>query len=161
MQKYHVHNHPEREIKSDTEIAEILKKGKYTVISMCKDNDPYIVTMSYGYDAEKKALYFHSSPEGLKLDFIAGNPRVCATVIEDGGYVQGECEHNFRTVVFRGIMTIVTDADEKKHGMNILLTHLEESSEVVLEKLRKSEGFYHKMNILKLDIQQIHGKEGK
>jgi nitroimidazol reductase NimA-like FMN-containing flavoprotein (pyridoxamine 5'-phosphate oxidase superfamily) len=46
-----------------------------------------IVTLSYGYDSEKKTLYFHSAKKGLNWDFINSNKRVCATVIEDGGYI--------------------------------------------------------------------------
>ena len=161
MQKYHLHNRPNREIKSDSEIYEILNNGKYAVISMCRDNEPYVVTLSYGYDSENNSLYFHCSPQGLKLDFITANSQVCATVIEDGGYITNECGHNYRTVVFWGIMKIVTDIDEKKHGMKILLNHLEYNSEIIKDKLQKSDDFYSKMEVLKLDITQIYGKAGR
>ena len=73
MQKYHLHNRPNREITSQIEITEILKKGKYAVISMCAENEPYIVTLSYGFDKLKNILYFHCSKQGLKLDFIKSN----------------------------------------------------------------------------------------
>jgi nitroimidazol reductase NimA-like FMN-containing flavoprotein (pyridoxamine 5'-phosphate oxidase superfamily) len=161
MQQYHLHNRPNREIKSDTEIYDILKNGKYSVISMCRDNEPYIVTLSYGFDSENKSLYFHCAPHGLKLDFIVTNSQVCATVIEDGGYVINECGHNYKTVVFWGKMTIVTDLNEKIHGMNVLLNHLESDSVVIKDKLLKSNDYYSKMVILRLDITQIHGKEGR
>jgi uncharacterized protein len=161
MQQYHLHNRPNREIKSDSEIYDIIKNGKFSVISMCRDNEPYIVTLSYGFDSESKSLYFHCAPNGLKLDFIKTNPQVCATVIEDGGYVINECGHNYRTVVFWGVMTIVTDLDEKMHGMSVLLDHLESDSVVIKDKLLKSNDYYSKMVVLKLDITQIHGKEGR
>jgi hypothetical protein len=48
MKQYHLQNRPDREITSDEEITGILRKGKYAVISMCRDNEPYIVTLSYG-----------------------------------------------------------------------------------------------------------------
>lgn len=161
MQQYHLHNRPNREIKSESEIYEILKNGKYSVISMCRDNEPYIVTLSYGFDSESKSLYFHCAPHGLKLDFIEKNPHVCATVIEDGGYVANECGHNYRTVVFWGSMTILTDLEEKIHGMGIILNHLESDGVVIKDKLLKSNDYYSKMAVLKLDILQIHGKEGR
>lgn len=161
MQQYHLHNRPNREIKSDTEIYDILKNGKFCVISMCRENEPYIVTLSYGFDSECKSLYFHCAPQGLKLDFIGTNSQVCATVIEDGGYVKNECGHNYRTVVFWGRMTIVADLEEKIHGMSVLLNHLESDSVVIKDKLLKSNDYYSKMVLLKLDIKQIHGKEGR
>jgi uncharacterized protein len=161
MQNYHLHNRPNREIKSDSEIYEILKNGKYSIISMCRDNEPYIVTLSYGYDSDTNSLYFHCSPHGLKLDFIRANSQVCATVIEDGGYIANECGHNYRTIVLWGNLRIVTDIDDKKHGMKIILNHLEQRSEIIKDKLQKSDEFYSKMEVLKLDITQIHGKAGR
>jgi nitroimidazol reductase NimA-like FMN-containing flavoprotein (pyridoxamine 5'-phosphate oxidase superfamily) len=128
---------------------------------MCRDNEPYIVTLSYGFDVKEKVLYFHCALNGLKLDFINYNEKVCATVIEDGGYVTGECAHEYKTAVFSGNMNIVNDLEEKMHGMRILLNHLEKEDAVVKEKMLKSESFYSKMNILKLDIKQIHAKAGR
>ena len=109
MKQYHLLNRPNREITSDEEITGILKKGKYAVISMCRDNEPYIVTLSFGYDAESNALYFHTAKAGLKLDFLNQNSLVCATVIEDGGYVPDVCEHVYKSVVFWGTMEVVQD----------------------------------------------------
>jgi nitroimidazol reductase NimA-like FMN-containing flavoprotein (pyridoxamine 5'-phosphate oxidase superfamily) len=161
MEKYHLHNRPDRELTNPQEITEILKNGKFTTISMCRNNEPYIVTLSYGYDATENALYFHCAPQGLKLDFLASNPQICATVIEDGGYVETQCEHNFRSVVFRGTMHRVSDPELKKHGMEVLLRHLEPDNAVVAEKLAKTENYYSRMEILKLEISQIHAKAGK
>lgn len=161
MKQYHLKNRPNREITEEQEITEIIKKGKFAVISMCRSNEPYIVTLSYGYDLATNSLYFHSAKSGLKLDFIYQNPHVCATIIEDGGYVADECGHNYRTVVFWGTMAIVSDPEEKKHGMKVLLNHLESNETVIAEKLLKSEEYYSKMEILKLDINQIHGKAGR
>lgn len=161
MQQYHLLNRPDREIRSAPELHEILKNGKFAVISMCRNNEPYIVTLSYGFDTESRSLYFHCAPQGLKLEFAGENPRVCATVIEDHGYVKNECGHNYRTVVFRGIMTVVDDPEEKIHGMNVLLNHLESDDSVKKQKLLKSKDFYSKMVILKLAITQLNGKEGR
>ena len=161
MQKYHMKNRPDRELSNETEIEAILKSGKYTVISMCRNDKPYIVILSCGYDSVKNALYFHCSTSGLKLDFIKANSQVCATIIEDGGYISDECGHHYRTAVFRGTMKIVSDLDEKKHGMKVLLNHLENKPFLIKEKLLMSDDFYSKMEILRLDIAEIHGKAGR
>ena len=96
---------------------------------MCRDNEPYIVTLSYGYDAKAHALYFHVAVCGLKLEFIKQNPSVSGTVIEDLGYKKTQCEQKYRSVVFRGKMYEVDGLAEKKHGLNILLNHLEDDIE--------------------------------
>lgn len=161
MKQYHLQNRPNREITSDEEITGILRKGKYAVISMCRDNEPYIVTLSYGYDAESNSLYFHTAKSGLKLEFLNQNSLVCATVIEDGGYVMDVCEHVYKSVVFWGNMEVVTDMDEKRHGMNVLLNHLEEKESVIKGYMLKSEDRYSVMDVLRLKITQIHGKAGR
>lgn len=161
MQKYHLHNRPDRELTDPQEILEILQNGKFATISMCRNNEPYIVTLSYGYDATENAIYFHCAPQGLKIDFLAANSKVCATIIEDGGYVETMCEHNFRSVVFWGNMHRVNDPEQKKYGMGVLLRHLEPDNTVVAEKLAKSESHYSRMELLRLEITEIHGKAGK
>jgi hypothetical protein len=49
MAEYHL-SKPERQIKDEKEILRLLKNGKYAVIAMCRNNEPYAVTLSYGYD---------------------------------------------------------------------------------------------------------------
>ena len=159
--KYHLINRPNRELKDEAEIKKILKEGKYTTISMCRENEPYIVTLSYGYDEERNALYFHSAKKGLKLEFLKANKNICATIIEDGGYVMDECAHEYRSVVFWGEMHVVTDIAEKRHGMGILLNHLEEKDTKIAEMMQKSEkGFVANMEVLRLDIKEVSGKVG-
>lgn len=38
----------EKEITNRVKIYDILKRGKYTILSLCRDNEPYVVTLSYG-----------------------------------------------------------------------------------------------------------------
>jgi len=161
MESYHLKNRPNREITSDAEIQELLKKGKFVVISMCRNNEPYIVTLSYGYSPENNTMYFHCAKQGMKLDFMASNPSVCATVIEDGGYVPDECEHHYKTAVFRGQMSIVDDLLEKQHGMSVLVNHLESTPEAIQRLLLKSDEAFSRMDVLKLEISQITAKVGK
>lgn len=161
MKQYHLHNRPNRELTNKSDIDRILNEGRFAVISMCLKNEPYIVTLSYGYDSQNETLYFHCAKKGLKLDFLNSNQNVCATVIKDKGYLMNECGHEYESVVFWGDMQIVNDLYEKKHGMSILLHHLEESESVINEKQLKSDDYYSKMEILKLKIRQIRGKAGR
>ena len=158
MPKYHIRK-KEKEITDKNLLSEILRQGKYVVVSMCRDNEPYGVTLSYGYDENKNALFFHCSPEGLKLDFIHQNPNVCATVIEDRGYKMGDCSHAYRSVVFWGKMYQIHDLAEKKHAINVLLEHLEDEPDIVREKSLKSDDDYKEVGILRLDITEMTGKK--
>jgi hypothetical protein len=148
----------EREIKDKEELIEILKQGKHAVISMCRNNEPYLVTLSYGYDIDKNSLYFHTAAKGLKIDFMNQNPSVCATVIDDNGYVMNECDHKFSSVVFWGEMCVVQDMEEKKHGMKILLNHLEDDPKELKEKFLKDDETLKNVTFLRLDIKELTGK---
>ena len=160
LQRYHMHK-KEREITDRDVLVDILNEGQYVVIAMCRENEPYIVTLSYGYDREAHALYFHTALEGLKLDLIEQNPRVCGTVIEDRGYIQGECAHAYRSLVLWGEMCVVDDVDEKRRGMEILIDHLERDPDPIKHKHLQKADAYERVNILRLDIQHMTGKQGR
>jgi len=158
MPKYHMQK-KDREITDQNELMEILKQGKYATISMFRGNEPYIVTLNYGYDENKNALYFHCAKKGLKIDFIKENPDVCGTIIQDLGYMTDECEQKYRSVVFWGGMFFIEDLEEKKHGIDVLINHLEKNPEKVKEKSIKSEQSYKDVGILRLDIKELSGKK--
>ena len=159
MTKYHMRR-VEKEIKDKENLIEILKRGKYAIISMCKKNEPYIVTLSYGYNEETNSLYIHCSKEGQKIDFLNFNPYICGTVIEDNGYEEG-CGQAFRSIVFRGKIKIIEDIKEKKRGFEVLLNHLEKDPNRMREKFFKKEDTYQNTGMLRLDITDITGKEEK
>jgi len=150
----------EKEIADKSVLFAVLKRGKYAVISLCRENLPYIVTMSYGFDEQRNALYFHSALKGLKLEFLSQNSRVCATVIEDHGYKMDQCSHAYRTVVFWGQMSVVSELQEKKHGMEVLFRHLEDNPDPIRARNFRSDLDYRRVNILRLDIEEITGKQG-
>ena len=161
MNTYHVRR-TDREITDPEALVSILKRGRFTTISMCHEGEPYLVTLSYGYDEAANALFFHTGIEGRKLDAIKADPRVCATVIIDGGYVQTKCEHPYESVVFTGRMSLVTDPDEARAGMRVLLGHLEDEPQDVWDRNRlDSDTRFDRMRVARLDIEHLTGKAGK
>jgi nitroimidazol reductase NimA-like FMN-containing flavoprotein (pyridoxamine 5'-phosphate oxidase superfamily) len=151
----------EREIKDPDELDEVLSAGRYATIAMCQGEEPYVVTLNYGYDRAARALYFHCAREGLKLDVIAQNPTVCGTVVQDRGYIHGKCAHAYRSVVFWGEMRRVDDLDAKKHAMEILLDHLEDNPDPIRRKHLNETSAYERVGILRLDIGRMTGKQGR
>jgi nitroimidazol reductase NimA-like FMN-containing flavoprotein (pyridoxamine 5'-phosphate oxidase superfamily) len=158
--KYHLRR-AEREIKDTGIIEEILRTGKYAIISLCRNNEPYVVTLSYGYDAENKVIYFHSAKNGLKIDFIKSNPEACLTIFKDNGYIQNECAHSYRSVIIRGRMELVENESEKRKGIEIMINQLENNPDIVKSRLDAKKEIYENMQVLKLKISEITAKEGK
>lgn len=150
----------EKAITDNKIIEELMNKGRYITISMSKNDVPYIVTLSYGYDNAQNALYFHCANEGQKIDYIKFNPNICGIIIEDNGYSEG-CTQEYRSLIVRGTIEIVDNIQEKKHAFDILLSHLEKDPNVMKEKYFKDDEEYNKTGILKLDITEITGKEEK
>ncbi len=148
----------EREIIDKRIIMEILKNGKFSTISMCRNDEPYIVTLSYGFDETFNCLYFHSAQKGLKLEYLEENKKVCGTILEDLGYVKSTCSHKYRSIVFLGDMTIVEELDEKKHAFDIVLKHLEDNPSKLKKRFFKSDKSYNNTCLLKLEINSITGK---
>ena len=160
MAQYHM-SKSERQIKDPDEVLRLIKNGKYATICMCRSNEPYAVTLSYGYDQSTGSLYFHSALKGLKMDFIRDNPHVCATIIEDGGYVQNECRHKYASIVIFGEMSIIDETEDKKYAMDVLLNHLEEDAGSLKKRFIKNDKKYDGVAMLKLKIESITGKVGE
>ena len=148
----------EREILDQKILFEILKNGKFSTISLCRNNEPYIVTLNYGFDEICNCLFFHSAQKGLKLEYLKENQKVCGTILEDLGYVKSSCLHKYRSIVFWGDMTIVENLEEKKHAFDTMLKHLENNPNKLKKKFFKSEQSYNNTCLLRLDISLITGK---
>ena len=158
MEQYHPRR-KKNEILDESAMRALLKWGNHLTIALCKENIPYIVTMSYGYDVENNCLYFHCANKGDKLDFIAKNPKACATLIKDNGYLATRCDHDYESLVIRGKIAVIDDLTEKKHGLNVLLNHLEKAPEPIFERNIKSDKSFDAVTILKLSIETIIGKK--
>lgn len=157
MTRYHMHK-PEREITDAAAMESVLLHGTYATLALCRDQEPYAVTLNYGYDRGERVLYFHSAMEGLKLDFVRENPRACGTVIEDKGYLAGKCSHAYRSVVFWGDITVVEDFKAKRAGLRCMIEHLEEDPEAVYQRLLSDANRLRTVTVLRLDIDEITGK---
>lgn len=154
--------HPKRkknEIVEISEIDAIIKNEKYLTIALVKEEIPYIVTLSYGYDYENRCFYFHCANKGDKLDFIRSNPNACASLIEDNGYLMGRCEHDYKSLIIRGKIDIIDSIIEKKYAFHIILKHLEENPEPIIERSVKDDNSYNAITILKLNVSSIIGKK--
>ena len=157
MASYHIRRR-DREITDREVVVGIMKSVKYLVVAMADGNEPYLVTLSCGYSEEENAFYFHCAREGRKLDVIAKNPRVCATAIEDHGYVKGDCSHKYRSLVIYGTMTRVNDLDGMKHGIRVMFNQLEGEGEEVYSGFIKKDADFNNVAILKLQVEKLDAK---
>jgi uncharacterized protein len=155
---YHLRR-SEREIKDKNELISILERGKYGIIGLSKDNEPYVVTLSYGYDKVKNVLYFHCAKAGQKIDFIKSNPRACVTIIEDNAFDADSCDHSYKSLILRGTMSLVNDTNEVDRGIRLMIAQLEKKDpDRFLTKLGPGNKSFDDLQMLKLTIESITGK---
>jgi len=125
--KYHMRR-MDGAITDPEKLERVLNETHYITVAMCRDNVPYLVSLSHAYDPEGKRLYFHCAPEGKKLDYMKANPRVWGQAIIDHGYVDGKCNHLYVTAMFEGTVHLAEDTAEKRRIMNYLFTRQEKPS---------------------------------
>ena len=159
MTRYHLRR-KEKEITDIEELRGIVASARFTAVALCRDGEPYVVTMNHGWDADNEALYFHCAHKGLKIDFINANGRACATIVEDHGYKHGECDHAYRSVVMQGTIEVVEDLDEKKHAFQVLLDHQEKEPDPITARNFPDDAAYGKVGVLKMTIEEMTGKQG-
>jgi len=157
---YHAVRRHDREITSTETIEEILSNGRFTTIALAGD-EPYLVTMSYGYDPELRRLCFHVAKDGRKLDRIAQDPRACATVIEDLGYKHGECAHPYRSVVAFGRLRKLDQPDDSRRAIRTLLTQLEGTEDPWEAMGLDDDSRFDRFAVLVFDIEHWTAKEGE
>ena len=120
----------DREITDLDEIEAILRQCKTCHIAMVDDGLPYVVPVSYGYSILNRTLlelYFHSAPEGRKLDVWKRNNKVCFEVSCEGEPVHAETPCNsgyyFASVIGYGEVTVIHDIKEKCKALSVLCKH--------------------------------------
>jgi hypothetical protein len=148
----------EKEITVRSEMLSIIDKAEYVVVAMCKDNEPYLATLSHGYDAERNCIYFHCAREGKKVDILKAQNRVWGQALVDKGYVQGSCDHLYATAQFMGRVTFVEKTEEKRHALEVMIRALEDHPQKVIED-QISDISIQDVKIGRIDIEYMSGKK--
>ena len=114
-----------RQITDPAAVEAILRKEKVLRLAMSRDGQPYLVPLNYGY--EPGHVYVHTGLEGLKLDILRQNPRVCFEVTSGLEIVRGEapCKWTtrFQSVIGFGRAVLLGDPAEKEAGLRVITAH--------------------------------------
>lgn len=159
MKSYHMRR-SEKKIENKEDIFDIINSQKYLTMAMCKDGEPYLVTLNYGFDEEEMKFYFHCAKEGKKIDFLEENKTVWGQVIEDLGYCRGRCDHSYRSVHFQGSVSFLDDEEEKKEALCLMVEQLEEDPEKVIGRMVEKADMGG-VNVGQIQIEKLSGKESK
>jgi nitroimidazol reductase NimA-like FMN-containing flavoprotein (pyridoxamine 5'-phosphate oxidase superfamily) len=146
----------DREITDSEALKKVLKSTKYVTIALCMDNEPYLVSLSHGYDETRNCLYFHCADEGKKLVYLKANSKVWGQAVQDYG-VTDECDYAYTSVHFKGTVSLIADLREKQHAMEVMVRQLSENPEKKLAEIRPEK--LAKTAMGRIDISYMTGKQ--
>ena len=152
----------EKAIVDRTEIEDIIRRADVCRLGLCDDGRPYIVPLNFGY--EDDALYFHSAPDGKKIDIIKKNPSVCFEVEVDLEFVKAEaaCDWsaNYESVIGFGKAVIIEDEDSKRQGLDVIMRHY--AAEAASDgDYTYTEAALAKMVVIRVDVESMTGKRSR
>ena len=116
----------EKEIRTRDAIDAVIFDCQVCHLAMARENQPYLVPLSYGYDG--RHIYFHTAPQGHKIECLKANPRVCfqmerrVRLINDA---DNPCRwtFHFESVVGQGTASEIRELVEKRNGLNQITAH--------------------------------------
>lgn len=146
----------DREITDSDVLKKVLKSTKYVTVALCLGDEPYLVSLSHGYDEVANCLYFHCAGEGKKMVFLRANPNVWGQAVLDYG-VTDECDYAYTCVHFKGKVSFIQDLGEKRHGMEVMVRQLSENPEAKLAKIKPEK--LAKTTMGRIDISYMTGKK--
>jgi nitroimidazol reductase NimA-like FMN-containing flavoprotein (pyridoxamine 5'-phosphate oxidase superfamily) len=149
----------ERDMPERADQVAVLRGQKYLSLAMARDNQPYLVSLNYAFSEEENCFYVHSAPEGRKLDYLRANPRVWGMVIEDRGYLPGQCSHAYRSVMFDARAEFLDDVEEKRQALALMIDHADPDPEPLKQKLIATANL-DQVVVLRLSVQRMAGKQG-
>lgn len=145
-----------QEITDKSILKEILLSSKICRLGMIDNGLPYVLPFNFGY--HENCIYIHSAPLGKKIDILKKNPLVCFEAEQQADIIEDEvaCKWStlYRSVVGYGNVEIVTDFEEKKRGLEIIMTHHGYKGKMKFEP--KEVEF---VVLLKLSISTMTGKQ--
>lgn len=121
---YHMRR-KEKEFTDNETKVKVLMSQNYITLAMVDDGEPYMVPLSFAYEKERDRVYIHMASAGRKLSVLKKNPSVWGMALQDHGYHKGECSHLYASVMFKGKVVFIEDAEEKRHAFRVLADHLE------------------------------------
>ncbi|MGD0752098.1 MAG: pyridoxamine 5'-phosphate oxidase family protein [Anaerolineales bacterium] len=115
----------DREIQSREAIDQIIRAAGVFHLGLCQGDRPYVVPLSFGYDGT--SVYFHTADEGMKINYMTANPRVCFEMEHDVHIIRDEqaCKWGqaFSSVIGFGTVHEITDQVGRRAAMEQVMLH--------------------------------------
>ncbi|MEN6340218.1 MAG: pyridoxamine 5'-phosphate oxidase family protein [Clostridiaceae bacterium] len=116
-----------REITDFQEKVALLDRCDTIRLGMTDDDAPYIVPVSFGYEAYngKITVYFHGAVAGRKFELLKRHPRVCVEADVCNGFVdndEGGATCDYESLIGWG-NAVLLEGEAAKKGIRLLMEH--------------------------------------
>ena len=102
----------------------LLRRAEVLRLGLADADGPYVVPVNFGYDGER--IYVHGAREGRRVAAVAEGARVCFEA-DEGEIVRADrpCwfTARFRSVIGYGTARLLTSAEDKRRGLDVLMRH--------------------------------------
>ena len=155
----------DREVTDPMRIADIISRCTCCRIGFYDDGEVYILPLNFGYMAKDNTyvFYFHGAKEGRKMDLIHKNPKVGFEMDTDFAVYAKEksdaaCNYTarFQSIIGNGIVSMVSELEEKKLGLSLLMEHNAGKQEWNFDEKRVNAVAVFKLEVTKMSCKE-HG----
>jgi uncharacterized protein len=147
----------EKEITARGELEQALWQGRVCHLAIPDEPLPYLVPLNYGYQAG--TLYFHSAPQGHKIELLERQLRARFIVTIDYGIIEAEraCSWGarFTSVMGSGRIEFIEDTQAKQAALHILMAQYSDQS------FSFDEAQVAATRVFKLVIEAMSGKQSR
>ena len=131
----------------------LLRRAEVMRLGLVDADEPYVVPVNFGYDGER--IYVHGAREGRRIAAVAGGARVCFEV-DEGEIIRADrpCGFTarFRSVIGYGTAQLLTSAEEKRRGLDVLMQHYGSSGEGIPDATLET------TSVMEIVIERMEGK---
>jgi hypothetical protein len=146
-----------RKLTFEPELNQIIRNCTYCSLAMTDpEGNPYVIHMNFGF--KEQTVFFHSAPEGLKIDILQKNPSVCIAFSTDHllRYQNTEvaCSYSmkYRSVIIKGKAEFITDFDQKKEALDVIM------QQYTNESYRYSDPAIENVCVFRVQAETIEGR---
>lgn len=149
----------DRLVTDQEKIDSFLRSCRTLILGFSGSEAPYLLPINYGYlPGPPGEFYFHGAASGKKIDLMGPGVQVGFTVFREGELITGPqaCDWgmNFMSVIGQGWLACLDTPEEKRRGLDILMSHFGSPGPHSYE-----EGHFSHTRVFRLRITEISAKE--
>lgn len=148
----------DKEITDPGLISQIISNCQVCRLGLAKDNVPYVLPVSFGYDGT--SLYVHTAKTGKKIEFFEANPHVClefehAVSLKPHDSDPCSWSFSFQSVIGYGLIRELTAAGEVISALQLIM------KQYSTQEWSFSEESIAALRVWKISIESLSGKQSK